>query len=638
MVVASTYDIGPYGKEMVRWRAGYVHDSVARLKAYQTVDKNPHTHVDWRIGVRQRAAKHNPMQRALWQACKHDPLFFINTFCWIVEPRGEDGLIPFLTWCHQDPVIMAIYEAMGIRDVVGDKSRAQGASWIVVVLYVHQLIFWPNRYLAMVSKDEETADDQENPDSLGWKIDFVLSKLPDWMLPNIERRLSTHTWQNKDNGSFLKCYAATQDVARGGRRWSFFLDEAGFFPKGKDEEAIANLQQVTNNRIVLSTPSGMDGAFSRLIHEKSNWLQVALYWWDNPVQRVGMYNTKDGEVNILEGDKIPGYEYRLDDRRRSPWFDIQDDRSGGNLMLLDRELNCDYGGSRGRPFSKKMLARARAKCEEELHRGSLLFDEADPTALDLMHWEEGSGYHFKLWRPLVQGRPAPGRYVVGCDIAAGTAGDHSSNSSLVVFDVATREQVGEFISNAIPPEVFARFALAVCHWFGAESMPYFVWEKNGPPGTVFTSEVLRIGYPNMFFMHDEERMGGKKTDRPGYHASRVDKTLSPLITMMASGIITVRSAEMIEECGQYIYDDVGKMSHPGSRLSRDASARGLSHGDRVIACAMAVRGLKERPNARKPANDRHKLAGSPSESLARRLWNKVQKDEKRKNTFSCKWR
>ena len=116
-----------------------------------------------------------------------------------------------------------------LGNMVGDKSRAQGASWIMVAIIVWFYVFHDASLLGFGSKDEETADDPSSPDSLGWKIDFLLEKLPDWMRPRTERKYSTHTWKNLDNGSYIKAYAATKGIARGGRYLLFFLDESAAF-------------------------------------------------------------------------------------------------------------------------------------------------------------------------------------------------------------------------------------------------------------------------------------------------------------------------------------------------------------------------------------------------------------------------
>ena len=61
----------------------------------------------------------------------------------------------------------------------------------------------------------------------------------------------------------------------------------------------------------------------------------------------------------------------------------------------------------------------------------------------------------------------------------------------------------------------------------------------------------------------------------------------------------IRSDALLEECRQYIYKD-GKVVHSRSIKTRDDSAKGQSHGDRVIAAAIAWHAVKDRPPSAVP--------------------------------------
>jgi len=235
--------------------------------------------------------------------------------------------------------------------------------------------------------------------------------------------------------------------------------------------------------------------------------------------------------------------------------------------------------------------------------GRLQFDEDEPENIDLMSFEEGEGFRLDLWVPL-QGDynlPPPSKYVIGIDIATGTGGDTTSNSVIEVFDVATRTQVAEFADNTVPPEKLAELAIAICYWFGqGDCETYMIWEKNGP-GIRFTNEIMRMAYPYVYYSKggDEQRHYAKKTDKPGYHTSDVSLTLTPLISSMCASDATFYSKALCEECAHYLYNDQGKVENPRGRTSRDGGSRGLAHGDRAIAAALAIRAMNEKCKVRK---------------------------------------
>src|SRR3990167_2075181 len=58
----------------------------------------------------------------LWTACARYILFYINTFCWLYEPRVP-AIYPFVTWGYQDRVILRVSELLGKRDILIEKSR-----------------------------------------------------------------------------------------------------------------------------------------------------------------------------------------------------------------------------------------------------------------------------------------------------------------------------------------------------------------------------------------------------------------------------------------------------------------------------------------------------------------------------------
>lgn len=617
-----------------RYYQGLKRD-VAALAAEQgwTLTK---AHAVKRAEIETRCEEDEVYREAVRQMCAEDPLFFINVFGYVVEPRDEKTL-PFNTWPHQDEVIAEIVRGWGKEDFVGDKSREQGASWLMAWLFAWAFTFLSNQFIGGGSKDEETADDPEDLGSFGAKIDFALEGLPAWMLVKVDakervsvqkhayrRNIAKHTWKRLGRGgNSIKLFAAGPNLARGGRFTVFFLDEAAFFPPGDDYLADMNLQRVTNCVVWWSTFNGRNNAFYDKVFGDNDSVRLILDWRDNPAHNKGLYTTTSGQLEILDldfndGKPLADYAYELDGLERSLWLDQQWIRAGRNMIWLKQELYRDPEGSKGRPFPAPVLEWARGMCRQPIETGMLLFNEHDPADVKAFQWLRSTAYKFDLWRPVDQyGRIYVAKPIVGADIAAGTSGDTSSNSVLSIWDGQSGEQVGEIAINSMYPIDFARLAIATCWWLSYSGETFLIPETNGGAGRTFMEEILRIGYPNLY---DADVGGGeltrysKKGNTPGYHTKKTSTTLEPLLAGLSHQAITPRSAALVAEIGEYEINQRSQWVHPRSVNSRDASALGEGHGDRAMAAAVAIRGMRERGLA-----GTRKKSRAPEDSLAGRL-------------------
>src|SRR5690606_30134186 len=106
------------------------------------------------------------------------------------------------------------------------------------------------------------------------KLDKMYEFLPFWMRqtrdgkPLLDRAYGDHRFVNREILSSIFGFAATADVATGGRMTAMFFDEFGKFPKGDDTHALASAQHVTNCRYFISTYKGNSNEFWKLMNPK----------------------------------------------------------------------------------------------------------------------------------------------------------------------------------------------------------------------------------------------------------------------------------------------------------------------------------------------------------------------------------
>ncbi len=263
-----------------------------------------------------RAALHDTdMQQGLLQAAFGDVLFFFAAFGWVFEPRSRFPIKPFVPWVHQEPVILemdaAIDEALATEeavDVLLDKSRAQGGTYIYLNLFIRRWLRDEMFSAGLVTRNEKLVDSATDSDTLLWKVNWALERLPEWMLPKgfdfgKHRSLSDHSFLNPELGGTVVGYAAGQDCGRGGRKTVFALDEIGsldFVKGGKDRAVVDSLQDVTNCLFFVSTFGCDSGVFWEAANAPdTSGKHLVLDWRDNPTQNRLAFRFNEGTAEAV---------------------------------------------------------------------------------------------------------------------------------------------------------------------------------------------------------------------------------------------------------------------------------------------------------------------------------------------------
>jgi hypothetical protein len=617
--------------------------------------------LEYRKKLRVACQNDEEKRRKVWRACKADPLFFFNAFCWVYEPRpmivnGTElpKVLPFIAWEHQEPMMAEIHAHLGTDDISVEKSRGEGASWTLVLFAVWDWTFNDLTTIGLVSKDENAVDNPDDPDSLFWKLDWELTKLPVWMVgekgTDYKRDRARHVLKNHRNGSTITGYAATANVASGGRKKWFGMDELAKFPRGPDADAMASTQHVTKCRLAVSTPKGADGAYYKMNHEPSNVVRIRIHWSQNPTRNRGLYRLVNGKP-VEEDPKNPLPEdyrlmtpavcemfdrlrqkgYKLEGTLRSPWYDRECDRAGATPQNIAQELDIDYGGSAFRIFGADCLAKVEKTVTEPAIRGDIHFTKERITDVTFDLIDNGP---FQVWMPLDSFRNPPrGMFLVGADVCSGLGGDFTSNSTLEVIEVATGDQVLEYASNTIAPADFADLAIAVCKWLHGA---FLSWEHNGP-GSAFTKQIIDRRYDKVYYRTSQSsRKRDRGTKKIGWWTSAETKEVMFEAMRLAinSGTITIRSKKLLAELGQYIRKDQ-KIFNALTVNAADDS-KGATHGDRVIGLGVAVIARKEMPSQTAFTEGQEESGGPPPiDTLAYREW--LIEQEKRKREGNAGW-
>lgn len=568
------------------------------------VPKEPAANLEYRAKILELAENDPDLQEDLYTACSQSVLYFVNAFAFTLRIFEQDETgkriqakhahLPYVTWKIQDDHIRRIEAAIeNGEELLTDKSRDMGATWNHIIVYVHRFLFRDHESHLMISRKEDAVDglsglpknypfgNVADPGTLFGKIDYVLSRLPEWMLPKMNRKGMHLT--NLDTGTRIDGESSNATAGSSDRRTSILLDEMAKMLEG--ESIKRSTRDVTACRLANSTPDGAGTAYSQW--RMSGTIPVfVLAWWDHPEKGKGRYLSMDD----LGRWKI-----------RSPWYDNEAQKRSPKELAI--EVDMDHVGS-GDIFFEAMVLEQHKKlyAKESPKRLGINFRKGvpdDKVANHLTRWDITKiiftpNGPWRIWTELREGRPDQTRnYVLGIDISKGQG---ASNSVISITCIETREKIAEFADANTSPSDFARIACAAALWTGGRNKPLMIWENNGDPGFDFGNKIMHTySYPHVYFARMVGTVAQKRGKRYGWRSTPEAKAvaLGLLRRAYAHGGFINHSLEALNEAATYIQFEGGGIGP--AQLVAESDANRKSHGDRVIADMLCVVGMGESP-------------------------------------------
>ena len=245
-----------------------------------------------RLKVLSKAEKDPELQAILIRKCKEDPIFFCNLFCWTYDPRLNEPHLPFILYPRQaelfkqlDSYLERSFKGERINLII-DKPRAVGASFTVMVWLLQKFLF--TEFSARVgSRKEDYVDKKGDSDTLFYKIDYNLERMPNWLkfgyAPLRDRASMIIKHPNGVNA--ISGESANPNFGRGGRKSAILFDEIGFWETS--ESSWSSSGESTNFRIAMTTPpeTGRDSFFYKLLNGRKGKIhRFDFDWTDVPTR------------------------------------------------------------------------------------------------------------------------------------------------------------------------------------------------------------------------------------------------------------------------------------------------------------------------------------------------------------------
>ncbi len=537
----------------------------------RVVPKDVRANLLWRRELCRWGGEDERAADQLMEMCRRDVVFFANAFCWLNEPRpnkGQPSYLPCVTYPYQDEALREVDACIGVEDLVVEKSRDMGASWLILIAFVRRWLFEQGQMFLLTSRNEDYVDKPGDAKSLFWKVQFLVERFPMWMLPGKGTEF-TRTYmrlENHETGSQMVGEATTGNIGRGARFTAIMVDEFGAYERNAGYDVLSSTRDATPCRVFNSTLGKFQGAFEQIAQEPHR-RKVTMPWWRHPEKAVGLYRDAGGKL-------------------RSPWYDYEVSRCA-TPQEAARELDIDYQAATSAFFDPVRLGSIATYTQRALRQGVLRHDEFGKP----MGWQDDARGGARLWSSfdLNGGWPRDRDYVMGVDVSAGIG---STNSVIQVVDGSTGEQVMEFADSNLLPHQLAVVACAFGEWFAGKGGAALCVFENAGPGQVFCSSLYAMGYRRFYTKRREKEMGHPGTTSLGLamNVESKDWMMGLFRQAVYSGGLTIRSREAVEEMRRIIYAKNGAVVHSGS-LGDDPSSARKNHGDRASALALCVVGM-----------------------------------------------
>jgi len=468
--------------------------------------------------------------------------YIIESMFNIADKEGND--VPFVLNNAQ----ARLDQRLTGRDII-PKARQEGISSYFLARYAVKCMSQRNTRAVVISHERKATE------RMLLKVQYYLKNIrgPKPVLKNESKNEITFP---KTNSMFYIGTAGSREFGRGDTITALHCSEVAFWPDAK--KLMAGLFQAvpkTGEIALESTGNGIGNFYHKRVMRAANgggrYRLHFFNWIDFPEYTFEL--TSDEEEEILGS---------LDEDYEEPYLVRDVGLTAGQIAWRREKLDeMDYDM---RTF-KQEYPLTIDECFQA--SGNSLFHKVQFQETD--DWRKiGPGF----W--LLDGHPCRSHeYGLGVDVGAGVGKD---NSVVEIFSLTSGEQVGEFVTNTLGPDVFGDRVASI----GKRFNNAYITVENNNHGIIVTDR-LRNTYQKTLLYRDKFTENDKLMDF-GHRTTRRSKPLmvGNLKTALAKTLV-IHSPFLVSELSSFIEHENGSLG-----------AEEGCHDDRVIACACFEQGRK----------------------------------------------
>lgn len=536
-----------------------------------------------------------------------DEQFYIEELLKIQDKSGH--VVPFIFNRAQqklyDAYLSARREKRPVRFIIL-KARQLGFSTWISALFFHRCATNENTHAMIITHKSDVSSKMLDKHKLFYE------NLPPELQPMrknsnakeiiFENPTSVPSIKRRNPGlrSSIEIETAVNKDIRGITMQMLHLSELAFWPY-PEETMNSAMQTVSKDSdsvvIIESTACGVGDTFHRLWlaaeRHESEFEPLFFAWFDDPDYAMPVGD----DFQISEDEQHLKDTYGLSDEQINWRRWCIRANCGGSEEIFHQEYPSNPQEAflaSGRPvFNIQALEKALALAEPPLWNGRISEDAAGRVQL-ISSW---NGY-LRLWQQPQDGHA----YIFGVDVAEGL--EHGDYSVIEVLDSTTRILVAEWHGH-IDPDLLAGEVVRLARYY---NNAWVIPEINNHGLALVTAMRKDYHYNRIYRRRSAaDQVVDVPTGRYGFLTNSRSKP--QLIDNTAAYIRNywqlIKNRELIEEMMSYYFDEKGR-----------TNAQKGCFDDRVMATALALWGLRERPpddaGERPPAEDLRNLYGDIS--------------------------
>jgi hypothetical protein len=454
--------------------------------------------------------------------CAKSFFYFCHRYVKILHPKF--GTIPFVLYKYQRRVIKE-YESKRFNMI--SKFRQGGLSTVTVLWGLWKCMFQKDQQIYFLSKTDREAL------AAGDIARRAMDNFPYWMYDKNNADITKHEKSFNDVGSKICFY--TPEAARGKSATYIMIDEAAFIEKMDEHWKAMYPVIATGGHIeIISTVNGLGNWYEETYHEAQagrNFFNIIdLDYWEHPV-----YANPEWAAAMRANLGEKGWQQEV----------LRDFLGSGDTYISSNVISQYDRGAR----STVPVRTAFSKWTNESQQKQ--------------QWDDGALW---IWKEPMVGH----EYIIGADCAEGVGKD-GDNSCFQIIDAVSLEQVAEFYSNLVPPNVFAQIINQIGIYYNTATV---VVENNSVGGAVLNSLSNDMGYEALYYesRKSSTKLGIKMgpSNRPIF--------LEAMQNRLMNGTVRINSHRLVNELKTFIY----------SPQKKRAEAIKGKHDDAIMALCLAL--------------------------------------------------